>query len=527
MGKLKKRIMRVPAEPEIREKLTNAIRAEILLQNLEPPFQFSLLSELAERVILQTGVNPDFREFAMVLWGNELWRPMVAATPFSRRLLLLPQCLKNNNNCRGVLDEMGLICSGCNSCSLDYIVTKAERLGYSALIAEGTTVAIGLVEEGSVDAVIGVSCMSTLEKSFEKVKRSALPVIGIPLLCEGCSETTVDEKWLLNELSLNVPDPDKKPLSVSLLKSRVEEIFAEDQLRELFGNPGDPTMEMAIRSMLCGGQRIRPLLTILSYNAYSAMADDGIAARLAVIIECFHKASLVHDDIEDRDDYRYNMETLHKQEGVPVAINTGDYLIGKGYEFLSELPVSAGKRAECLGIVASAHVALSMGQGYDLLSSRDKRLSTTDELLKIYALKTGTAVEVALLLGAIAGGASQSDLVVLKEFARLFGIAYQTRDDLEEFQGNQSMLNWHDFPFLMALLREQLNGHTTSTELTSLGFEDIKLHIENEGIEKKTADIVSAHVEEAYVTLDKLSNLRLKLSLYGVLGKIFRNYDFA
>lgn len=527
MEKLKKRIMRVPVEPEIRETLTLAIREELVRQQLKPPVPFARISALAEKVVGQTGVNPDFMEFAMVLTGNEIWRHMVAATPFHRRLLLLPQCLKNNQNCQGVIDELGLVCHGCHSCSLDYIVSKAERLGYSTLIAEGTTVAIGLVEEGSVDAVIGVSCMSTLERSFEKVKRSALPVIGVPLLCEGCSETTVDEKWLLREVNLSIPDRENRPLSVSLLKNQVAGFFEEEYLRKLLGDHGNATLEMAVRSMRHGGQRMRPLLTSLAFSAYSPEENDDLMGRVAVIIECFHKASLIHDDIEDRDDYRYNRETLHKQEGVPLAINAGDYLIGKGYELLGNLPLTCDKRAECLSLVASAHVALTLGQGADLLADRDRLLPDTTELLNIYALKTGAAVEVALLLGAIAGGAGKADLGALKEFARFFGIAYQVRDDLEEFQLATTPLSWHDFPFLVALLKEQLNGNSPDLPLTSLGFEEIKELIFNENIGPKTAAIVTDHVEKAYASLDRLSNLPLKLSLYGVLGKIFRDYDIV
>lgn len=519
--------MRVPAEPEIREILTLAIREELVRLQLTPPLPFSRIAEVAEKAVTQTGVEPDFLEFAMVLAGNEIWRPVVAATPYNRRLLLLPQCLKNNQNCQGVFDEMGLVCHGCNSCSLDYIVSKAERLGYAALIAEGTTVAIGLVEEGSVDAVIGVSCMSTLEKSFEKVKRSALPVIGIPLFCEGCAETSVDEKWLLREVNMNIHGTENRPLSVSLLKNKVAGFFEEEYLRQMLGDEGNATLQMAVRSMLNGGQRIRPLLTALAFSAYHVSDDDNLLGHLAVIIECFHKASLIHDDIEDRDDYRYNSETLHRQEGIPLAINAGDYLTGKGYELLGRLPLPCDKRAECLSIVASAHVALSLGQGADLLAGRDRILPSTEELLTVYALKTGAAVEVALLLGAIAGGADPDDLRYLRDFARNFGIAYQVRDDLEEFQLAVTPMSWHDFPFLVALLKEQLNGSSPDLPLTCMDIEEIKELIFNQNICPKTSAIVTGHVEKAYASLDKLTNLPLKLSLYGVLGKIFRDYDTA
>ena len=55
-------------------------------------------------------------------------------------------------------------------------------------------------------------------------------------------------------------------------------------------------------------------------------STDGLK-KVAVAVECFHKASLVHDDIEDNDAERYGEPALHSQHGVPVALNAGDLLI--------------------------------------------------------------------------------------------------------------------------------------------------------------------------------------------------------
>ena len=179
-----------------RNLLRRTSRELVAERGLVPPASFVLISQLADEVIRRTNTDSRFMEFTMVLCGNEIWRPVVAATPFNRRLLLLPQCLKNNASCNAVIDQLGLICAGCQSCQIDSILQKAESLGYATLVAEGTTVAVGLVQDGSIDAVIGVSCMSVLQKSFEPVSRAAVPVIGIPLLFEGCAETDVDNLWL-------------------------------------------------------------------------------------------------------------------------------------------------------------------------------------------------------------------------------------------------------------------------------------------------------------------------------------------
>ncbi len=63
----------------------------------------------------------------------------------------------------------------------------------------------------------------------------------------------------------------------------------------------------------------------------SALANlPTYVKRIAMSMEAFHKASLVHDDIEDDDRYRYGSQTLHNRYDVNTAINVGDYLIGLG-----------------------------------------------------------------------------------------------------------------------------------------------------------------------------------------------------
>jgi geranylgeranyl diphosphate synthase type II len=66
--------------------------------------------------------------------------------------------------------------------------------------------------------------------------------------------------------------------------------------------------------------------------------------RVAMAIEAFHKASLVHDDIQDDDLFRYGRQTLHRTQGMGPAINIGDYLIGLGVQAGELLPWRFGNR---------------------------------------------------------------------------------------------------------------------------------------------------------------------------------------
>ncbi|HET6557423.1 MAG TPA: polyprenyl synthetase family protein [Prolixibacteraceae bacterium] len=521
--KIKENILEVPEKAVVRNTLRKAARALVAERGLLPPADFTLISQMAGEVISSTNTESRFTEFAMVVCGNEIWRPIVAATPYNRRLLLLPQCLKNNSSCNAVIDQLGLICAGCQGCQIDSILQKAESLGYATLVAEGTTVAVSLVQEGSIDAVIGVSCMSVLQKSFEPVSRAAVPVIGIPLLFEGCASTDVDNFWLNEEMVAYKENDSFRTISVSALKEKVKLFFSEEILVEAFGNETDKTSQMAIQSMLTGGQRIRPLLTALAYSAYSAAVSEELMSSLAVVVECFHKASLIHDDVEDNDDFRYDTETIHKLNGTAVAINTGDYLLGKGYELLGKLPVTPSKMAACYQLVSLGHVSLSLGQGADLLASSHRTILPLGQQLDIFERKTGSAIRVALLLGAVAADVPNEDLEVLKTFSGFFGMAYQIKDDLDEFREAAEQTQPADYPLLLSLLVEDSGLSTDTIQLLyrENKREEITQLILEKQVDKKAEELLREFTQKAYRELDKLENLKMKLSLYTVLGKIF------
>lgn len=518
-----KRILKVPKEKKLRETLRKEVALFAAENKILPPASFELLENQSELLLKSLGLNEEFLDFTIVLLGNEIWREVVSSTPFHRRLLLLPQCLRNNLQCKGVFDELGLVCAGCKSCQIDFILEKAEQLGYATLVAEGTTVAIGLVEEGSIDAVIGVSCMPVLQNSFEPVTHAAVPVIGLPLLFDGCENTSLDYGWLFSEMELFIENSKIRPLSVSLIKNRINEYFLEENLKKFFPKNTE-TEKLALQTMMLGGQRMRPLLAALAYQSYSENISEEVQEALATVIECFHKASLVHDDIQDNEDFRYEKPALHKTEGIPVAINIGDYLIGKGYQLLAGVPCNPVVRAECLKVVAASHLKLSEGQGADILLSKNMAEKSVEDILLIFEQKTGEAVKVALLTGAIAGDAPAAELEHLARFSEWFGIAYQIRDDLNELRENNDRKHAFDFPFLLSLLNQNMNGETP-------GFSDM-LKVDHfpllldafrfYSVEEKAEKFLNGFVEKCHTELDKLQNLKLRLCLYGVMGKVFK-----
>ncbi|MEX2309215.1 MAG: polyprenyl synthetase family protein [Pirellulales bacterium] len=277
-----------------------------------------------------------------------------------------------------------------------------------------------------------------------------------------------------------------------------------------------------------GGKYSRPFITLAAYDALTGghcTRPDGaeqIAGRLsgavrhaAVSIESFHKASLVHDDIQDGDAFRYGKPTLHVEHGVPTAINVGDYLIGLGYRLVSRNigELGADTAADILNKLADAHTKLSEGQGAELVwrDSREKRLSP-EEALKIYALKTAPAFEAALYCGLRLAGPAEHYAEPVARLAKHLGIAFQILNDLQDWNGddfNKLTLGGDVLggrpTVLWALAlegledepREELERLVAAGDATPAVFAKIRRLFQRAGVFEKALQLVTEHRAQA------------------------------
>jgi geranylgeranyl pyrophosphate synthase len=425
------------------------------------------LQRMAEEMLTRMGLSEQYLGFTMVALTNEFWREQVSAVDFKRRLLLLPHCLKHAEGCPADYDEFGLDCKKCGACSVADFKVKAEELGYKVLVSEGTPIVLKIIVSGHVDAIVGVACLNVLEKALDKVLLAGVPCVAAPLLSSNCRSTSVDDDWVAELIDLRTEPPRARTKTFVHLMRMAHQICEEPELSRLAprsrakkdgvngsqdGKPGlDPLTiheGIAYEWLGQGGKRSRPFITLAAYDALQGspgtFAAEGISLsdsvkRAAVAIESFHKASLVHDDIEDDDTFRYGRATLHRQYGVSTAINVGDYLIGLGYRLVSRERRELGGdcTADILDKLADAHLKLSEGQGAELIwrDAAEKSLTALDAL-KIYALKTAPAFEAALYAGLrLAGSADKYDKMVV-EFSRHLGVAFQILNDLKDWEGD-------------------------------------------------------------------------------------------
>ena len=525
----------IPQTKPERERLAQFIRGFVKEWAPVPPLPANDLRELADKVLELTGLAPVYREYAAILINNEVWRETLAAIPYERRLLLLPKCLRFEEKCPATFDEFGLLCKQCGLCSIQDLQNEAERLGYAVLVAEGSTLVMELIHTGKIDAIVGVSCVSVLERAFPYMEAAAIPGIAIPLLQDDCVNTTVDLDWVWDVIHLTGEDKTRR-LDLGALSQEVGTWFAHAALEDVMGEPEGDTERIARDWLALAGKRWRPFLAVAAFRALRDDPEAPIPAdlrKIAVSVECFHKASLIHDDIEDNDRTRYGKKTLHEEHGIPVALNVGDLLIGEGYRMIRECRVADDLKVAMLAAAVDGHRMLCRGQGEELAWARAPRPLKQKQVLDIFRHKTAPAFEVALRLGAIYAGHPDCD--ALGTYSEALGIAYQIRDDLDDFcdgaeSGDMQALRPS---LLLAVAHERAKGEQKAvTEslwerrvpagLTPAALENLFQELQ---ADTRAKLLLETYKEEAIRALRDLDNSNLKGLLRRVIGKIFNGLE--
>src|SRR5882762_2434989 len=434
----------IPQTSVERNHFLQVVRNYVAEFNPVPPLPTDDLKLHADRVVGMLKCDPIYRDYAGVLINNEMWREHLAAVPYERRLLLLPKCLRVESKCPAPFDEFGLLCKQCGLCTIQDLQAEAEKLGYATLVAEGSAIVMSLIQTGKIEAIVGVSCLSVLERAFPYMEAAAIPGVAIPLLQDDCIDTTVDLDWVWEYIHLTSDDQTRR-LDLGALRDELDFWFSPASLDTIMGVGEGETERIAREWLGRDGKRWRPFLTV---SVFQALRKDTGAAlpndlkKIAVAIECFHKASLIHDDIEDNDAVRYGEKTLHEEYGTAIALNVGDLLIGEGYRLIGSSKISAEHKAQMLLVASQGQRQLCRGQGAELCWARSPQPLTSSQVLDIFRSKTAPAFEVALRLGAIYAGSERHEEVsdALANYSEALGIAYQIRDDLSDL-GSQGETN--------------------------------------------------------------------------------------
>ena len=180
-----------------------------------------------------------------------------------------------------------------------------------------------------------------------------------------------------------------------------------------------------------GGKRLRPVLTLMSYNLYRD--DIEKALKSAIGIEIFHNYTLLHDDVMDDAELRRGRQTVHKKWNSNVAILSGDAAAITAYKYVETVDDAYLR----LVIDGFNQVAMDVckGQQYDMeFETRDD--VSVEEYIQMIYLKTSVLIAGSMLHGALIAGAPEHEYKALYDFGGYLGLVFQLQDDYLDVYGD-------------------------------------------------------------------------------------------
>jgi geranylgeranyl diphosphate synthase type II len=188
-------------------------------------------------------------------------------------------------------------------------------------------------------------------------------------------------------------------------------------------------LEEAMRySLLGGGKRVRPVLSLATASALGAEPDDFLP--VACSIELIHTYSLIHDDLPamDDDELRRGLPTAHVKYGEDVAILAGDGLFAEAMRLFCTQPGEPARVLAALGELAGATGVDGMvgGQYVDVKGEEDD----AEGLRALHALKTGRLIAASVGVVLTLEGLREPETIPYRRFADELGVLFQIVDDI-------------------------------------------------------------------------------------------------
>ncbi|GHV16397.1 isoprenyl synthetase [Bacteroidia bacterium] len=264
-----------------------------------------------------------------------------------------------------------------------------------------------------------------------------------------------------------------------------------------------------------GGKRVRPALTLMSYNLYR---DDVLrAVPVALAIEVFHNFTLLHDDLMDRANMRRGEPTVHIKWGDNTAVLSGDAMLIEAYKEIAKVDSEYLKPALDLFSVTATEICC--GQQYDM--EFEQRMDVTiPEYLEMIRLKTAVLLGCTLKEGAIVAGAPDADANNLYDFGINVGLGFQLKDDLLDVYGDSTnfgkriggdiLCNKKTFLLINALedsaskgeLMEWINKTNYSEEAK---IKAVTAIYDKLNLKQKSEELINRYYKEAISCLDKVN----------------------
>lgn len=177
-----------------------------------------------------------------------------------------------------------------------------------------------------------------------------------------------------------------------------------------------------------GGKRLRPLLVLLSAQAFNHNGAHHI--DLSAIIEFIHTATLLHDDVVDASLLRRGQETSNAIWGNEASVLVGDFLYSRAFEMMVEVG-----NMRVMDIMSHTTNTIAEGEVMQLLNCHDAD-TTEERYLDVIHCKTAKLFEAACQLGAVINHCSPEDEQAMSRYGIHIGTAFQIIDDVLDYSAS-------------------------------------------------------------------------------------------
>ncbi|MDG1073473.1 MAG: polyprenyl synthetase family protein [Methylophilaceae bacterium] len=175
------------------------------------------------------------------------------------------------------------------------------------------------------------------------------------------------------------------------------------------------------------GHKVRAKLCLVACLELNIKHHDMLI--LSAVSELLHNASLIHDDIQDMDEMRRDVETVWKRFGSNIAICAGDLLLSSAYGVLANIsdPTLLPKLIQR---IANRTSTVIQGQCGDI-ECKNQSINSLETYQNIARAKSGALLGLPIELALIF---SQQDqyLGIVQQATSAFAIGYQIIDDLND-----------------------------------------------------------------------------------------------
>lgn len=206
----------------------------------------------------------------------------------------------------------------------------------------------------------------------------------------------------------------------------------ENKLLEFISSEVPLATEISKYIVASGGKRIRPTLCILTGKALSYDKEDLI--NLSAAIELLHTATLIHDDVVDESSFRRGKESIQNKWSDAHGVLVGDFVYSKAFQLMASLD-----KKELIEELANSTNRISEGEVLQLSLKSNDNFSDKN-YFEVIGRKTAELFKASVVTAAMAASADQATIKSLEKFSYSLGIAFQIKDDLLDYIGNEEKI---------------------------------------------------------------------------------------